>query len=53
MSTRPLPLVTTEGCPSLPLGKTSDTTSRRGCEMSVGVSEDAFIIIIVESVLSQ
>lgn len=41
MLTRLLPLVTTEGCP-FPSGETPDTTSKRGCEVSVGVSENAF-----------
>jgi hypothetical protein len=49
--------VVTEGCPSLReqplLGKTPDTTSMRGCEMSEGVTENVFITTIVESVLSQ
>jgi hypothetical protein len=35
------------------LGKTPDTASTRGCGMSVGVSENASIIAIVGSVLSQ
>jgi hypothetical protein len=61
MPARPLPLVASQ-LPSravlyfheLPLlGKTPDTTSTRGCEMSVGASENAFIITIVGSVLSQ